>query len=172
LFALHGWDRSAARELNQAVELAPHGWKTAGVTQAVSVVHFWLAEQSLNRANYVQADIETGEVLKAWPDNPLVSLAISDKLAASGQWQKAADLLDERAHNMKNQWLAGRLTQRALDIRKAQGPGPQLISDAALLLEFAAHAAGDSTTAQNLLQWFEQARALSSQAADKLAHLE
>ena len=61
-------------------------------------------------------------------------------LAANGQWQKAADLLDERAHNLKNQWLAGRLTQRARDIRKAQGPGPQLVSDATRLLEFAAHA--------------------------------
>jgi len=172
LFALHGWDRSAARELAQAVELAPNGWKAAGVTQAVSVVHFWLAEQSLNRANYVQADIETGEVLKAWPGNPLVALVISDKMAANGQWQKAADLLDEGAHNMKNQWLATRLTQRALDIRKAQGPGPQLISDATLLLEFAAHAAGDSTTAKNLLQCLEQAKALSGQAADKIAHLE
>jgi hypothetical protein len=172
LFALHGWDRSAARELAQSVELAPNGWKTAGVTQAVSVVHFWLAEQSLNRANYVQADIETGEVLKAWPDNPLVTLAISDKMAANGQWQKAADLLDERAHNLKNQWLATHLTRRALDIRKAQGPAPQLFSDATLLLEFAAHAAGDSTTAKNLLQWLEQAKALSGQAADKITHLE
>jgi hypothetical protein len=172
LFALHGWDRSAARELAQAVELAPNGWKTAGVTQAVSVVHFWLAEQSLNRANYVQADIETGEVLKTWPGNPLVTLVISDKMAANGQWQKAADLLDEGAHNIKNQWLATRLTQRALDIRKAQGPGPQLFSDATLLIEFAAHAAGDSATAKSLLQGLEQAKALSGQAADKIAHLE
>jgi hypothetical protein len=172
LFALRGWDRSAARELSDAVELAPKGWKTTGVTQAVSVVHFWLAEQSLNRANYVQADIETREVLKAWPGNPLVALVLSDKLAANGQWQKAADLLDQHARSLKNPWLAARLTQRALDIRKAQGPAPQIFSNVTLFLDFAAHAAGDSSTTQSVLQWLDQARVLSGQAADKLAHLE
>ncbi len=172
LFALRGWDRSAARELEQAVSLAPNGWKTTGVTQAVSVVHFWLAEQSLKRANYVQADLEIDQVLRTWPDNPLIALAVSDKLAANGEWQKAADLLDERARILKNQWLAVRFTQRAADIRKAQGSGPQLFSDVMLLLEFAAQATGDSAAGTNVLQWLEQAKVLSSQAAEKLSHLE
>jgi hypothetical protein len=172
LFALNGWDKTALRELDQAARLAPEGWNGFGSTQAVALCHVYLADKALRRGQLRQADLEIARAIKAWPDNPLMAFLTGEKLAANGEWVKAADSLEAQAAGTKNEWLAKRLAQRAREFRESKGNTPGLFSDPAFILEVMAQAISESTrdsaALKKLQQLVDDARALGARAVEKL----
>jgi hypothetical protein len=156
LFAAHGWDKTAARELDQAARLAPPGWLAVGSTQAVALSHVWLAGAALQRREFRRAEQEIAMAVKAWPNSAVAAFITGEELAARGEWEKAADSLDARAANTREEWLAKRLAQRARDLRNSQGTAPSLFSDSAFVMELALHAFGESAADSAPAKWFQQ----------------
>ncbi len=175
LYALQGWDRTAARELDQAMQLSPNGWNGVGTTQALAIFHLWLADHAFQRKHYPQADLEIAAAARAWPHNPLTPFLLGERLAAGGEWVKAAESLEAQAAATKDQWLAGRLTLRARQIRDAQGKTAPLFSDPAFILEIALHtvgqSAGNSAAISKVQQFFRDAQAFGARVAEKLPGL-
>ena len=155
LFAAHGWDRTAARELDHALRFAPENLSGFGGTQAVALVHLWRAGAALQRKDLPTADLELGAALKTWPDNPVAALITAESMAAHGEWAKAADLLEARAGDTHQAWLAERLARRAREIRDAKGSAPPLFSDPASVLDLASHLLSSTARDSAPAQWFQ-----------------
>ena len=172
LFAVHNWDRSAARELDQAIALSPEGWNGFGTTQALAVFHFWLADHALQRGHHEQADLEVESAVKYWPDSPLLGFFLAEKLASAGQWSRAADFLEAQASGVKDPWLADRFKQRAQELRETKGKVSPLFSDARFVLEFvyriAAQKLIEAEAREKMQQWLNGAQSLGSRLAEKL----
>jgi hypothetical protein len=156
LFAVHGWDRTAARELDQALRFAPEGWNGLGSTQAVALIHVWRAGAALQRKDLLGADREIAIAIKVWPDSPVMAFITGETMAANGQWAKAADSLEARAADTRQAWLAKRLAQRARELRDTQGTAPPLFSDPAFVMELAIHVLAKSASDLAAADWLEQ----------------
>lgn len=171
LFALNGWDRSAARELDQALQLSPNGWGGVGSTQAVALCSSWLAGQALQKKDFRRADLEIARALKTWPGSPLTPFLATEQQAALGEWAPAADALERQAKLTQNEWLAGRLTRRARQLRQTKGSAPTLLCEPAFMLEAVLHAlsesAGDTAALKKLEQLTAAARALGERMTPK-----
>ena len=172
LLAWHGWDRTAARELEEALRLSPEGWPGVGRPQAVALFHFWLAERALHRRHLEQANAELALAAKEWPESSLAVLIRSEQLTSVGQWSAAAELLKSEAQVVKDDWMAQRMRRRAVELEQTKGAAPPLLSDINVLLEIAAHSIADaaqgSSAAQKILEFIADARNLGTRLADKL----
>ena len=171
LYALNGWDRTAARELEQARQLSPNGWSGVGTTQAVAVFHFWLADHAIQRKHFLQADAEIAEAAKAWPGNPLTPFLDGERLTVSGEWAKAAEVLEAQAAASKDEWLARHLSQRAREIRQREGNVTPLFASPAFILEIVLHRAGesalDSPALKKVEDFMDSAKGFGQQLLDK-----
>lgn len=170
LYAVHGWNRTASRELRLATEFAPAEWHGVVGTQAFAMFNVWQAGDCLRRRDLAQADLAIARVVQAWPESPLLPLLRAERLAASGQATEAADILESA--NCKDQWLAGRFTQRARELRDGNGPAAPLISDAAFLLEFSTRTWGgslqDSAAFKQIQTWLSLAKDFGQRLLQKL----
>jgi hypothetical protein len=172
LLALQGWDRSAARELEQALALTPQGWNGLGTAQATAIFHFWLADHALQRGHHQQAEIEIDQARKSWPDSPLVALLAGEKLAANGQWERAADLLEVQAATVTNTWFAQRMSVRARELREGRGKASSLFSNPGFIVELASQVIGEkmaeSAAKERIQQFLSGAKAFGERVAEKL----
>jgi TfoX/Sxy family transcriptional regulator of competence genes len=172
LYALNGWDRTAARELDQAMQLSPNGWNGLGTTQAVAVFHFWLADHAIQRKHFLQADHEIALAAKAWPGNPLTPFLDGERLTVVCDWAKAAEALEAQAAASKDEWLARHLSQRAHEIREREGNVTPLFSDPAFIVQVVLHAAGesaqDSIALKRVQDFIESAKGFGQRLIDKL----
>lgn len=172
LYALNGWDRTAARELEQAMQLSPNGWNGLGTTQAVAVFHFWLADHAIQRKHFLQAEQEIAQAGRAWPDNPLTPFLDGERLMVSGDWTRAAEVLEARAAASKDEWLARHLIQRAHEIRERKGNITPLFSDPGFVLGIVVHAAGesaqDSVALKKVQDFIDGAKAFGQRLVDNL----
>jgi hypothetical protein len=175
LLAVHGWDRSAGREMDQAVALSPEGWPELGRTQALALFHFWLAEHAIRRGNHEQANAELAQANKGWPESPFALLINAEQLAANGQWSKAAELLENRASSALDPWLAERFNQRARQFRNMKMAAPPLLDEPSVLFEFIGHSmsesAQNSLAAQKLRQCLDDSKVFGLRLLDKLPGL-
>jgi hypothetical protein len=173
LYALQGWDRSAAREMDETVRLSPEGWKGMATTKAVGAFHFWLADHALDRSHFAQADADMEEAVKAWPESPLASLLAGEQLNAHGQWEKAVAFLETQAASVKDDWFAKQLSRRASELRQTEGKAGPLFANTGFLMELAGHAlnqAGtESDTVRKLLDYIGQAKGFWMAAAEKFS---
>ena len=156
LFGAHGWDATAARELDQALQLAPQSWHGLGTTQSVALIHVWRAGAALQRKDFDTADREIAVALKTLPDGPLAAFMKAERLAASGEWRQAADLLEAQASDTTEEWLSRRLAQRARELRATQGTAPSPFADPSFLFEVVTHALDKSASDLGLYQWLRQ----------------
>lgn len=170
LYAVHAWNRTAARELRLAAELAPAEWRGMAGPQAFAMFNVWQAGDCLRRRDFAQADLAIARVMQAWPENPLIPLIRAERLAVSGQAAEAADMLENA--NCKEQWLAERLAQRARELRDGTGRSAPLSSDPVFLLEFATKTWGgslqDSAACKQIQTWLSLARDFGQRLIDKL----
>jgi hypothetical protein len=170
LYALHGWTRTATRELHLAGELAPAEWHGVLGTQAFAMVNVWQAGDCLRRRDFAEADLALARLTQAWPESPLIPLIRAERLAASGQAAEAADMLETA--NSKDQWLAERFTQRARELREGNRATAPLSADPAFLLEFAAKTWGgpvqDSAAFRQIQTWLSLARDFGQRLIEKL----
>lgn len=170
LYAIHGWNHTAARELRLAAELTPAEWHGVVGTQAFAMFNVWQAGDCLRRRDLAQADLAIARVVQAWPECPLIPLLRAERLASDGQASEAADILESA--NCKDQWLAGRFSQRARELRDANGPTAPLSSETAFLLEFSTRTWGgslqDSAAFKQIQTWLSLAKDFGQRLLEKL----
>jgi hypothetical protein len=170
LYAMHAWNRTAARELRLAAELAPPEWHGVAGPQAFAMFNVWQAGDCLRRRDLAQADLAIARVAQAWPESPLMPLIRAERLAASGQGAEAAEVLE--SVNCKDQWLAERFAQRARELRDSAGRTAPLSCDPAFLIEFATKTWGgslqDSVAFKQIQTWLSVAKDFGQRLIEKL----
>jgi hypothetical protein len=172
LFAWNGWDRSAAREMDELLRISGNQWKGPGITQAVSVLQCWLAGHAIRVKDPRQIEPQLAKAAAIWPENPLVPLLRADQLAAEGQWSDAADYLERRATDTNNDWSGKILVQRAKQLRDGKGTAPLLVKDQTVFMDIFLRAlsdsAIDSSVLQKLRQFLADAKTFGERLAEKL----
>ena len=172
LYALNGWNRLATVEVEAFSKEAELASGPIDGNQLVALFHAFLAYEALEQREFVKLDSEIAQSIRAWPDNPLAVFLTGEKLAANGEWEKAAESLEKQAAGTKDEWMARRLAQRARDLRDGKGSTKALVLDARFLVEMAAHLAvreaGDSAAWKKLEAAVEQAKVFGRDLKNKL----
>jgi hypothetical protein len=175
LYAMQGWNRLAAREVELFCKEAELPSGPVNGKQLVAFFHAFLAYEALQQREFAKLDSELAQSLRAWPDNPIAVFLTGEKLAANGEWEKAAQSLETQAAGSKDEWIAGRLAQRARDLRDGKGTTKALMLDARFLVEMAAHLilreASDSAAFKKVETAVEQAKTFGRELRDKLPSL-
>ena len=163
LCAMQGWNRLAAREAGAFGQYADFSKGPLDGKQLLVLTHVFLAYDALKKREFAKMDTEISQSLRAWPDNPLVVYLTGEKLAANGEWEKAAASLEAQAAGCQDEWLAKLLAQRARDLRDGKGSAKALVLDGRFLTEAAAHytlnAAKNSVAAKRLGAAVDEAKA-------------
>jgi hypothetical protein len=93
---------------------------------------------------------------------PVAPFLTGERLAASGEWEKAADSLEAQAAGTEDAWLAQCFAQRARDLRDGKGSSKALVLDSRFLVEIASHlavkTARDSAASKQMGKWIDAAR--------------
>ncbi len=172
LYATYGWNQLAAPEaeaFSQQVQLS--GGPIEG-RQLVALWHGFNACEAFMKRDFVRMDEAVAESIRAWPDNPVAAFLTGERLAANGEWEKAADSLEARAAGTEDEWIARRLAQRARDLRDGRGTTKALVLDARFLVELSAHAtaktARNSATGRKLGEWVEEAKVFGAQLRQRI----
>jgi hypothetical protein len=96
-----------------------------------------------------------------------------ERLAANGEWVKAANSLEAQAAGTGNEWIARQLARRARDLRDGKGNSQAPALDSGFLLEVAIHAtvqtAKNSAAAKELEQFTTEAKAFAQRVTEKLS---
>lgn len=136
------------------------------------LVHATLAYEALQEGDLRKADELIAECVKMSPNNPVSVYLTGERLAANGEWEKAADSLEASAANAKDKWFAERLSQRARALRDGKGSSKSLVLDAGFLIDISAHyvgeAAKDSEAARKLESLWDEAGATGKRLVEKL----
>lgn len=172
LYATRGWDHLAADEIaavarqSKSLEGPVDGPAVAGCFHAL------LAYQALEQRDFVKMDAEIAQCLRVWPDNPLTVYLTGEKLAANGEWEKAAESLEKSAAGTGNEWTAQKVAERARELRDGKGSRKAFVLDARFLLQAAAqHAikqAGETAASRKTRELLEQVRTFGQELRQKL----
>ena len=172
VYVSQGWDHMAAREMESLAALAPATNSPFNGQQIVAVFHGCSAYESLKKRDLVRADAELARAFQAWPDNPVAVFLTGERLAASGEWVKAADSLEAQAAGTDDEEIARLLAQRARDLRDGKGNTKALLVDDGFLLKIAVHSlmrtAKSSAAAEKLEQLVDEAAAFAKGLTEKL----
>jgi hypothetical protein len=91
----------------------------------------------MTKNELVRMDAEIAESIRAWPNNPLSVYLTGERLAANGEWEKAAESFEAQVAGTKDAWLAERLASRARALRDGRGTARSFVLDAPLVIQFA-----------------------------------
>lgn len=175
LYALRGWNHLAAPEAEAFSKQAQISDTPLEGKQIVAMFHAFTAYDAFTKREFIKMDAALAQSIRAWPDNPIAIYLTGEKLAATGEWEKAASSLEARAAGTEDEWIAQRLAQRARDLRDGKGSTKSLVLDARFLLEFAAHAtaktARNSVAGKKLGEWIEGAKAFGQELRSNIPFL-
>jgi hypothetical protein len=168
VYRANGWTRLAIRQAERVLKL--EGEREPEVQAGL---HLLSAVFFVMDKDYPRADAEIARALKADPNNPLAVYVTGERLAASGEWEKAADSLEKSAKQTSgDEWLARQISERARKVRDSQGGDEPLLYDkkfmARVVMHYLAEAAKESEAVRKALSWIESARKLGSGLLDKL----
>ncbi|MBC8876157.1 MAG: hypothetical protein H8E44_42570 [Planctomycetes bacterium] len=156
IYRINGFSRLAIRE----VETLSDGEDTYD-PEFQAGLHMLSAYFFLHDKDYTKADQEIGRAMQADPNNPLAVYLTGERLAADGEWEKAAKSLEAAAAGSEDEWLADRIAQHARDVRDNRGESQSLILDkqflAAVTLEYAGRAAARSEAGRKIKSWVDSA---------------
>lgn len=156
-YRANGFTHLAIREFTGAAAVLEDKEPGAELgSEARAALHFFSALGFLYEKQLKRADREIMEAVRADPNGPLAVFLTGERLAAEGEYEKAAESLDAgaRSGGGGDGWLAKRLSERAREIRDRKGGAEPLICDAGFVSEVALHylgeAAGKSEPAKKL----------------------
>lgn len=118
----------AMREFEKIDALTAEGEDQQNGPELLAGIHLYLAYMYLSNSDFRQADLELVRAIKIWPNNPLSVYLTGERLAASGEYERAADSLEEMAHGTSQEWLAKRVAQRARELRDRRGEAEPLLT--------------------------------------------
>lgn len=172
LYCLKGWNRLAVREAAQFAALAPGSDFDLSGADAVVLVHLWLAGDAFTQRDWARVDREIAECVKVSPNSPIVVYLTGERLAATGDWEKAADSMEASATTAEDKWFAQRLAQRARELRDGRGSKQRLALDPKFLFEVTTHLAvtkaRNSEAARKLERLHTEAGAFGKRLLEKL----
>ncbi len=172
LYAVQGWNHLAAQEAELLNELYGSSEETIDGRCIVAGVHALMAYEAGKNHEFAKMDAEIAQVVRAWPDNPFVIYLTGEKLAANGEWEKAATSLELSAAGSKDAWFATQIAGRARELRDGRGSTAAFALDARFLIPFVAR--GVAAQAENLevgkklTETVEQAKAFGTNLRDHL----
>ncbi|MBI1903999.1 MAG: hypothetical protein HYS13_23100 [Planctomycetia bacterium] len=138
-------------------------------------IHMLLAAFAFRMNDYARADQELVHAIQASPNNPMCVYMTGEKLAADGQYVKAAESLEQEAQGTKSEWFAGKVMERARGIRDNPAKTQPLFYDYGFLTECAVHyaieEAGQSELSKDLQAKADAARTFSGDLLSKLSAL-
>jgi len=139
IYARQGWSRLATPEVEAFCRYAELSQGPVSGQQLLALFHAFLACDALEKLDFNRMDAEISQSVRSWPDNPVVVFLTGERLAANGEWEKAAVSLETKAAGTENEWIARRLAQRARDLRDGKGTAKALVLDSRFLAEMTAH---------------------------------
>jgi hypothetical protein len=102
-------------------------------TEIQGTLHLILAVFAFQDKDYTRADLEIARSIKIWPNHPAAVYLTGERLAATGEREKAAASLEASMAGTKEEWIAKRIAERARQVRDGTGPAEPLIHDPAFL---------------------------------------
>jgi hypothetical protein len=185
---MNGFPLLAGLELEQAAEMSGQLLADAGAEDPPSAeelkelgpsllsgVHALLALYYLDQEELAKADAQIARSIRVWPDNPIAVYLTGEKLAASGEWEAAAESLERSAAGTEGSYMAKKIAERAREVRDAKGETPPLLNDSRFLVEaglwYVGHAAKESPAAERLKQTMERARGFGERTLERLEEL-
>ena len=172
LYTVGGWNHLASQEAERFSEVFAVSEGPAEGRLLVAVLHAYMAYEAGSKREFIKMDAEIAQSIRAWPENPMLVFLTGEKLAANGEWEKAAESLEANAAGTENEWLAKRLAQRARELRDGEGSTKAFAMDARFLIPFAAEClatrAKDSTAAKKLAEVVEEAKSFGNDLRQQL----
>jgi len=172
LYALQGWNQLAAPEAEAFEKQAQIIDGPVNGQQLVAMFHAFTACDAFTKRDFLKMDAAVAQSIRAWPDNPLAAYLTGEKLAANGEWEKAAVSLEARAAGTEDEWIAQRLAQRARDLRDGKGTTKALVLDTRFLAQLAVHAtvktARNSAAGKRLGEFVEGAKTFGQQLRERV----
>ena len=163
LCAMNGWNHLATSEAEAFGRCTVPSDGPFNDKQFSALLHAFLAYDAFKKGESDRMDAELSRSLQAWPDNPAVVYLTGERLAANGEWEKAAASLEAQAAGTQNEAVAKRLAQHARELRDGKGGSKELLGDGRLLVQLAVQSAlasaKDSEAARKLSEFLELAKA-------------
>lgn len=161
IYSMQDWQHLAVLE----VEKIPEDQRSDSA-ELLASVHLFQAYVHLQENDYEAADRETIRAMQIWPNNPVSVFLTGERLAATGEWEKAADSLEQRARTSEGEWFAQRVAERARELRDSKGEGQTLLHDKQFLTEVVLRyiwlSAENSEAAAKVKQTVENAQAFGT----------
>jgi len=174
LYIEQGWNHLAVREVALFNELsAPTEETIEGGRFIVAALHALMAYEAGKKREFARMDAEIAQVIRAWPDSPFVVYLTGEKLAATGEWEKAATSLEASAAGTKDEWVAKQIAERARELRDGRGSTKAFALDVRFLIPFIARgvaAQGENVeVGKKITKTIEQAKAFGTNLRDRFA---
>jgi len=171
LFALRGWNKLASIDAERcAACLDPQSAIDGHII--VALFHGFRAYDAYRKQDLTAMDAALAQSLRAWPDNPLGIFLTGERLAADGQWEKAAESLETIATNSDEAWIARHIAARARELRDGKGSSKKLFTDdrmiIGLALRIALREARNTPAGQRLKPLLDAADSFTSRLTDQL----
>lgn len=172
LFALRGWNKLAAIDAERCVSFIDPEFPLNGHV-IVAVFHGFNAYEAYKERDPAAMDAALAQSIRAWPDNPLATFLTGERLAANGQWEKAAESFETMATNSDEAWIARHIAARARELRDGKGSSEKLFTDdrmiIGLALRIALREARNTTAGQRLKPLLDTADSFTSRLTDQFS---
>jgi len=158
-----GWNRLAAAEVEKLAAVAPGSDYDIRGEDAIIMMRMLMAGDAVHKGDWQKLDRLAADCIKLAPNHPISVYLTGERLAANGDWEKAAESLEAQAQHADAKWVADKLSQRAREIRDGRGSQNRFV-DSKLFLDMTVFLIGqhakDSEAAKNLEELWRQAGAV------------
>lgn len=172
VYSLNGWSHLAASEVELISGVASESDFPVKGTECLVLVHVVVAGDALHKGERRKADEHLAACVSLSPTNPITVYLTGERLAANGEWEKAADSMDALSVSAEDKWLADRIAQRARELRDGKGSKDSFILDPKFLTDISvryfAKKAKSTEAAAKLESLFDEAMAMGKRLMDKL----
>ena len=145
-----------------------HNSKAGGLdSQIRGGLHLFMAGLYIKNLRFLEADKALARAVRACPNNSVVVYLTGERLAAKGEYEKAAESLQKAASGAKQEWLAKQISQRMRELRDNPQQMKPLVFDFAFAYQLVKAFLNDPTmkskAAKRLNEWLSIASRLSEE---------
>ncbi len=157
VYRANGWTRLAIRQAEGML-----GVEGEHKPEVQAALYLLSAALFVMDKDYERADADLARALKVDPNNPVAVFVTGERLAASGEWEEAADSLEKSAKEASgDEWLAKQISERAKRVRDGKGADEPLLYDkkfmARIVMHYLGEAAKESEAVRKVLGWVRSA---------------
>jgi len=158
VYRANGWTRLSIRQIESMIDCGDEYDPEVQEAMYLFSAMLFVADK-----DFARADADLARALKADPNNAVAVFVTGERLAAGGEWEKAAASLEKSARECSgDEWLARQISERARQVRDGRGADQPLFYDkkfvARIVMHYLAQAAGKSAAVREVLGWVRSAR--------------